>query len=69
MKRLCVVITIFVFMTAASCATLEEHKGGTYRSNTPIFLPKDAQKGTYKVLYIVQTAYSKDTREASFVVD
>lgn len=49
--------------------TTVEHKGGTYQSNIPIFLPKDAQKGTYKVRYIVQTEYSKDTRETSFVVD
>lgn len=49
--------------------TTIEHKGGTYQSNIPIYLPKDAKKGTYKVLYSVQTAYSKDTREASFIVD
>lgn len=48
--------------------TTVEHKGGTYQSNMPIFLPQDAQKGTYKVRYIVQTDYSKDTREASFTV-
>jgi surface antigen len=48
--------------------TTVEHKGGTYQSNIPIFLPKDAQKGTYKVRYIVQTEYSKDTRETSFTV-
>lgn len=48
--------------------TTVEHMGGTYQSNIPIYLPKDAKKGTYKVLYTVQTAYSKDTREASFSV-
>jgi hypothetical protein len=48
--------------------TTVERKGGTYQSNIPIFLPKDAQKGTYKVRYIVQTDYSKDTRETSFTV-
>lgn len=48
--------------------TTVERKGGTYESNIPIFLPKDAQKGTYKVRYIVQTDYSKDTRETSFTV-
>jgi len=48
--------------------TTVERKGGTYQSNIPIFLPKDAKKGTYKVSYIVQTDYSKDTREASFTV-
>ncbi|MCX7857830.1 MAG: YMGG-like glycine zipper-containing protein [Deltaproteobacteria bacterium] len=45
-----------------------ERTGGTYVSDLPIILPKDARKGTYKVKFTVLTEMSKDTREATFTV-
>lgn len=45
-----------------------DRRGGTYESNLPVFLPNDLAKGTYKVRYTVQTDFSKDTRETTFVV-
>ncbi len=45
-----------------------DRQGGTYESNVPLVLPKDARKGTYKVRFMVQTGSSKDMREASFRV-
>ncbi len=42
--------------------------GGTYRSAVPFRLPANAERGTYKVVYIVQTPHSRDLREAAFVV-
>lgn len=45
-----------------------ERRGGTYVSELPIILPKDVKKGTYRVLFAVQTENSKDSREASFTV-
>ena len=44
------------------------HKGGTYTSTVPMFMPSDAKKGTYTVLTIIQAADSKDTQEIKFTV-
>ncbi|MEW6109136.1 MAG: hypothetical protein AB1632_08260 [Nitrospirota bacterium] len=43
-------------------------KGGTYTSTVPVFLPKDAKKGTYRVLATIQTPTTKDSRETTFTV-
>ncbi len=45
-----------------------DRTGGTYQSTIPISLPTDAKKGTYKVRYIVEAGSSKDSREATFIV-
>ncbi len=45
-----------------------EKTGGTYRSVVPLRLPENSEKGTYKVVYIIQTAHSRDLREATFSV-
>lgn len=45
-----------------------ERMGGTYRSAVPFHLPGNTEKGTYRVVYIVQTPRSRDLREAVFVV-
>jgi len=44
------------------------HKGGTYSSAIPLFLPKDAKTGTYKVLTTIQAPNASDSRETSFAV-
>jgi hypothetical protein len=46
-----------------------ERKGGTCLSHIPIILPKDVEKGTYKIRFTVQTDYTKDTRETTFTVN
>ncbi len=45
-----------------------ERTGGTYRSVVPFHLPENTERGTYRVVYIVQTPRSRDLREAAFVV-
>jgi hypothetical protein len=45
-----------------------ERVGGTYQSSVPIFLPNDANLGTYRVRYIVRAGTAKDVRESSFTV-
>jgi len=44
------------------------HKGGTYSSTVPLFLPKDTKTGTYKVLTTIQAPNASDSREMSFAV-
>jgi hypothetical protein len=46
-----------------------ERAGGTYRSVVPFRLPDNTERGTYRVVYIVQTPRSRDLREAAFVVN
>lgn len=46
-----------------------ERTGGTYRSSLQLYLPPNAEKGKYKVVFIVQTPYSRDLREAAFTVN
>ena len=41
---------------------------GTYTSTIPMFLPKDAKPGTYKVISTIKTVSGKDARETSFTV-
>jgi hypothetical protein len=43
-------------------------KGSTYSSNIPLFMPKDAKQGTYRVITTIQTQYAKDSRETTFYV-
>ena len=45
------------------------HKGGTYSSAVPLFLPKDAKMGTYKVLTTIQAPTASDSGETSFTVE
>jgi len=45
------------------------HKGGTYSSTVPLFLPKDAKMGTYKVLTTIQAPNASDSGETSFTVE
>ncbi len=45
-----------------------ERTGGTFRSVVPFHLPENTERGTYRVVYIVQTPRSRDLREAAFVV-
>lgn len=42
--------------------------GGTYVSELPIILPRDAKKGTYRVRFIVQSETSQDMREETFTI-
>ncbi len=42
--------------------------GGTYRSAVPFRLPENAARGSYRVVFIVQTPRSRDLRETAFVV-
>jgi len=44
------------------------HKGGTYSSTVPLFLPKDAKTGTYKVIITIQTPNTRDSGEINFTV-
>lgn len=44
------------------------HTAGTYTSSVPLFLPADAQKGSYKVITTIRTPAGKDSRETSFIV-
>lgn len=48
--------------------TTISRQGGTYASGVPVFLPTNAQKGIYKVRYIVETGRSRDSRESEFTV-
>lgn len=43
-------------------------KGSTYSSSIPLFLPKNAKKGTYNVIFTIQAQNSKDSREINFYV-
>jgi len=43
-------------------------KGSTYSSNLPLFMPKDAKQGAYRVITTIQTQYAKDSRETTFYV-
>jgi hypothetical protein len=43
-------------------------KGSTYSSNIPLFMPKDAKQGAYRVITTIQTQYAKDSRETTFYV-
>jgi hypothetical protein len=45
-----------------------ERTGGSYRSTQSVRLPGNIEKGRYKAVYIVQTDYSRDLREAAFSV-
>jgi len=44
------------------------HKGGTYSTTVPLFLPKDAKTGTYRVLTTIQAPNAQDSRETTFIV-
>jgi hypothetical protein len=44
------------------------HKGGTYSCTIPLFLPKHAKTGTYKVLTTIQAPTASDSRETRFTV-
>jgi hypothetical protein len=44
------------------------HKGGTYSSTVPLFLPKHAKTGTYKVIITIQTHNASDSSETHFTV-
>lgn len=44
------------------------HIPGTYDSNVPLFLAKDARRGTYQVITTIRTQESSDSRETSFTV-
>ena len=44
------------------------HRGGTYSSTVPLFLPSDAKPGTYTVVTTIQTEKAKDSKETSFKV-
>jgi len=44
------------------------HKGGTYSSRVPLFLPKDSKTGTYRVLTTIQAPNAQDSRETTLVV-
>ncbi len=44
-------------------------RGGTYTSTVPIYLPRDAKRGTYKLLTVVQAGNARDSRETSFFVE
>jgi hypothetical protein len=45
------------------------HTAGTYTSSVPLFLPADANKGTYRVLVTIRTDAGRDSRETSFIVN
>lgn len=42
--------------------------GGTYYSTVPLYLPKDAKRGSYKVITTIQTANAQDSKETTFQV-
>lgn len=44
------------------------HKGGTYSSTVPLFLPQNAKTGTYRVLTTIQAPNAQDSRETTFIV-
>jgi hypothetical protein len=44
------------------------HKGGTYSSSVPLFLPKDAKQGIYRVLIIIEAPNTKDFGETIFTI-
>jgi hypothetical protein len=44
------------------------HKGGTYSTTVPLFLPQNAKTGTYRVLTTIQAPNAQDSRETTFVV-
>jgi uncharacterized membrane protein len=44
------------------------HKGGTYSTTVPLFLPQNAKKGTYRVLTTIQGPNAQDSRETTLVV-
>ena len=44
------------------------HRGGTYSSTVPLFLPKDAKPGTYKIIITIQTPDARDSSETDFTV-
>jgi hypothetical protein len=44
------------------------HRGGTYSSTVPLFLPKDAKSGTYKIIITIQTPDARDSSETNFTV-
>ncbi len=44
------------------------HDAGTYQSSVPLYLPKDAPKGTYNVVTTISTPNSQDSRETTFSV-
>lgn len=44
------------------------HVPGTYDSNIPLYLARDAKRGTYQVITTIMTQDSSDARETSFTV-
>ncbi len=49
--------------------TSSVRRGGTWDSDMPITLPRDAEPGTYVVNTIIQTGNAGDQRETSFTVE
>jgi hypothetical protein len=48
--------------------TTVARRDGTYTSDIPLHLPKDAEKGVYHVMATVRSAKAQDTREFTFNV-
>ena len=44
------------------------HKGGTYSSTVPLFLPNDAKTGTYEIIITIQTPNARDSSRTHFTV-
>jgi hypothetical protein len=61
-----------IYYGATLCGNLQvkvERKGGKHQSAVKITIPQNTTKGIYTVRYIVESAFSKDSRDAIFTVE